>query len=119
MAARKAPPAPTPTDRPLERHFTVRNAAIELGLITDPDDGSDNTGERWLRDGFNRPADGSSGRKFPGFYMGRNLMFSESDLITITQIAREESEARLAAKERMPVSTGRPRRTRKPLANAA
>lgn len=90
MAATKAPPAPTqsPTElRVLERFFNVRNAAIELGL-TDPNEADDTTGQRWLRDGFNRPADGSKGHKFPGLYMGRELMFSESDLAEITRIAR-------------------------------
>ncbi|MET9012261.1 hypothetical protein ABZX74_15285 [Streptomyces olivaceoviridis] len=123
MAARKAPVAPTQTQAPaelpvLERFYNVRNAAIRLGL-TDANDPDDTSGQRWLRDGFNRPADGSKGRKFPGRYMGRHLIFSESDLITIDEIAREETEAQFKAKEQMPVSTGRPRRTRKALALAS
>lgn len=118
MAATKAPPAPTQSLtelRVLERFFNVRNAAIELGL-TDPKDPKDTTGQRWLRDGFNRPADGSKGRKFPGRYMGRELMFSESELAVIAEIALEETAARQAAKDTPPVSTGRPRRrgVRKP-----
>lgn len=112
MAATKAPPTQTTADR-LERHFTVRAAAIQLGLIANPKDPKDKKGERWLRDGFNRPEDGSRGRKFPGFYMGRELMFSESDLVVITQIAREDTAARLKAKDTPPVSTGRPRRVRR------
>ncbi|MEX3101183.1 MULTISPECIES: hypothetical protein [unclassified Streptomyces] len=111
MAATKAPPAPIPTDK-LEQHFNVAKAAAQLGL-TDPDNPDDKTGHRWLRDGFNRPEDGSKGRKFPGFYMGRELMFSESDLVVITQIAREETVVRQRAKDQMPVSTGRPRRLRR------
>lgn len=112
MAATKAPPAPTqtPAELPvLERFYNLRNAAIRLDL-TDPDDPEDTTGQRWLRDGFNRPADGSQGRKFPGRYMGRSLVFSESDLAVIDGIAREETEARQQAKDEPPVSTGRPRR---------
>lgn len=115
MAATKAPPAPTPTlaEVPvLETFYNLRKAAIQLGL-TDPDDPDDTTGQRWLRDGFNRPADGSKGRKFPGRYMGRNLVFSEANLAVIAQIALEETEVRQRAKGRMPVSTGRPRRVRR------
>lgn len=114
MAATKAPPAPTqsPTEPTLGRFYNLRNAAIRLDL-TDPDDPDDTTGQRWLRDGFNRPADGSQGRKFPGRYMGRNLVFSEADLAVIDEIALEETTVRLKAKEQMPVSTGRPRRARR------
>lgn len=115
MAATKAPPAPTQTraDLPaLGLFYNVRNAAIRLGL-TDPMDPDDTTGQRWLRDGFNRPFDGSKGRKFPGRYMGRELVFSEFDLAVIAEIALEETEERLKAKEKPPVSTGRPRRGRR------
>lgn len=128
MAATKAPPAPTQTRAELPAlglFYNVRAAAIRLGL-TDPDKPGDTTGQRWLRDGFNRPLDGSKGRKFPGRYMGRELVFSEADLAVIADIALEETEARLRAKEQMPVSTGRPRRTtarrataRKPASAAA
>ncbi len=112
MAPTKAPPAPTrtPAELPvLERFYNLRRAAIRLDL-TDPDKPEDTTGQRWLRDGFNRPADGSKGRKFPGRYMGRNLVFTEADLVVIAEIALEETAVRQQAKERMPVSTGRPRR---------
>lgn len=114
MAATKAPPAPirTPAEPVLGLFYNVRAAAIRLGL-TDPTDPSDTTGQRWLRDGFNRPYDGSKGRKFPGRYMGRELIFSEADLAVIDEIAREETEERLKAKEQPPVSTGRPRRVRR------
>jgi hypothetical protein len=113
VAATKTLPAPTPrTAEPaLDRFYNVRNAAIRLGL-TDPKIPDDTTGQSWLRDGFNRPEDGAEGRKFPGFYMSRQLMFSESDLAVITEIAREESEARQRAKDTPPVSTGRSRRLR-------
>ncbi|WP_037616320.1 hypothetical protein [Streptomyces aureus] len=115
MAATKTHPVPTqrtaePTPA-LENFYNVRNAAIRLGL-TDPELPDDTTGQSWLRDGYNRPEDGSAGRKFPGFYMSRQLMFSTSDLAVITEIARQESEARQRAKETPPVSTGRPRRLR-------
>ena len=114
MAARKATPAPTPTpaEPVLGTFYNVRNAAIRLGL-TDPSDPDDTTGQRWLRDGFNRPEDGTKGRKFPGLYMGRELMFSDSDLAEIAQIARQETEQRQRAKDTPPVSTGRPRRSRR------
>jgi hypothetical protein len=116
MAATKAPPALTQKTAELpvlENFYNVRAAAIRLGL-TDPDNPEDTTGQSWLREGFNRPLDGSNGRKFPGRYMGRLLIFSESDLIVIDEIAREETEARLKAKDTPPVSTGRPRRVRRP-----
>ncbi|MDX3515658.1 hypothetical protein PV755_43330 [Streptomyces caniscabiei] len=114
MAATKAPPAPirTPAEPVLGLFYNVRAAAVRLGL-TDPTDPGDTTGQRWLRDGFNRPFDGSKGRKFPGRYMGRELIFSEADLAVIDEIAREETEERLKAKEQPPVSTGRPRRVRR------
>ncbi|MDX3243485.1 hypothetical protein [Streptomyces sp. ME18-1-4] len=114
--ATKAPPAPTPTTAELpvlERFYNIRAATIRLGLA-DPNDPEDNTGQSWLREGFNRPLDGSNGRKFPGRYMGRNLIFSESELAVIAEIALEETEARLKAKDTPPVSTGRPRRVRRP-----
>lgn len=119
MAARKAPAAPTqtPAEQPvLERFYNLRTAAARLAL-TDPEDPDDTTGQRWLRDGFNRPLDGSKGRKFPGRRMGRRIIFSESDLAVIDEIACEETEAQFRAKEQPPVSTGRPRR-RKALALA-
>lgn len=114
MAATKAPPAPqkTPAEPVLGLFYNVRAAAIRLGL-TDPEKPGDTTGQRWLRDGFNRPFDGSKGRKFPGRYMGRELMFSEADLAVIAEISLEETEKRLKAKEQPPVSTGRPRRPRR------
>jgi hypothetical protein len=113
MAATKALPAPTPrTAEPaLKTFYNVRAAAIRLGL-TDPKDPKDTTGQSWLREGFNRPLDGSNGRKFPGRYMGRNLIFSESDLAVIDEIACEETEARQRERDTPPVSTGRPRRLR-------
>lgn len=104
----KAPPAHTPTDPVLENFYDVSQAAVRLGL-REPGDAS-KRGEKWLRDGFNRPEDGSKGRKFPGRYMAGRLKFSESDLAVIAQIALEETEARRKPKP----STGRPRRRRTP-----
>lgn len=114
MPATKAPPASalTPTEPGLGPFRNIRNAAIWLGL-TDPKDKEDTTGQRWLRDGFNRPLDGSKGRRFPGRYMGRELMFTKTELLLIAEIALEETEERLKAKWQMPVSTGRPRRARR------
>lgn len=109
MAATKAPPTLIPAEPTLDLFYNVRAAAIRLGL-TDPKKENDTTGQRWLRDGFNRPIDGSQGRKFPGRYMGRNLVFSEANLAVIDEIALEETEARMRAKEQAPVSTGRRRR---------
>jgi hypothetical protein len=103
----KAPPAPTPTEPVLETFYDVSQAAIRLGL-REPNDTS-KRGEKWLRDGFNRPEDGSKGRQFPGRYMAGRLKFSESDLAVIAEIALEESAARRKPKP----STGRPRRVRK------
>jgi hypothetical protein len=51
--------------------------------------------------------------------MGRDLMFSESELAVIADIALEESTARQKAKEKPPVSTGRPRRIRRTAAAPA
>jgi hypothetical protein len=65
MAAIKAPDAPTPTnptDQPvLVEFYDVAEAAVLLKLRA-PDDLS-NKGEKWLRDGYNRPSDGSKGRQ--------------------------------------------------------
>ena len=107
MPATKAPPArtqKTPAEPVLENFYDVSQAAIRLGLRKKDEPGK--RGEKWLRDGYNRPEDGSKGRKFPGRYMGGQLMFSESELAAITEIALEES----AARKKPRPSTGRPRR---------
>lgn len=109
MAGRK-PPSPT-AEPVLESFYNLRNAAVWFDLA-DPDDPEDTNGQRWLRDGFNRPADGSKGRKFPGQYMAGQLVFSDSNLAVIAQIAAEETEVRQKAREKPEPSTGRPRRTR-------
>lgn len=109
MPATKAPPArtkTTPAEPVLEIFYDVSQAAVRLGLREPLDPGK--RGEKWLRDGFNRPDDGSKGRKFPGRYMAGRLKFSESELAVIAEIALEESAARQKPKP----STGRPRRRR-------
>jgi hypothetical protein len=120
MAATKAPDAPTPipTDEPplLAEFFDVGWAAVKLGLKTaEEHKAGSKVGEKWLRDGYNRPADRSKGRPFPGRYMAGCLKFTEADLIEITEIALEESEAKRQAKAnaKPKPSTGRPRRLRK------
>jgi hypothetical protein len=85
----------------------VSAAAVRLGL-REPDDTSA-CGEKWLRDGYNRPADGSKGRQFPGRYMAGRLKFTEADLAEIAEIALEESDAKRQAKARPRPSTGRRR----------
>lgn len=108
----KAPPATAPTAEPvLENFYDVGQAAVKLGLKTQKQhDAGSKLGEKWLRDGYNRPEDGSKGRKFPGRYMAGRLKFSESELAVIAEISLEESTARQQAKPKP--STGRPRRRR-------
>lgn len=107
--ATKAPPrsASTPTElKPLVPEFyDVSEAAVRLGLREPGASGQ--AGEKWLRDGFNRPLDGSKGKPFPGRYLAGKLKFTEADLAQIAQIALEESEAR---RNKPRPSTGRPRR---------
>lgn len=110
MAATKAPPAPTPAEPILDRFYNLKQAAVRLGLATE--DPGDEAGQRWLMDGFRRPADGSKGRPFPGRKMSGRLIFSESDLAVIVQIAFEETEAKKRADATPKPSTGRPRRRR-------
>jgi hypothetical protein len=116
MAAIEAPDAPTPNDEAgLAEDYDVGWAAVKLGLKTEAEHlAGSKTGEKWLRDGYNRPSDGSKGRQFPGRYMAGRLKFTEDDLAVIAQIALEESEAKRQAREnaRPRPSTGRPRRTR-------
>ncbi|MFD5709553.1 hypothetical protein ACFWHW_04010 [Streptomyces pharetrae] len=119
MAATKAPNAPTqtiPTEAPvLVEFFDVGWAAVKLGLKTEAEhNAGSKVGEKWLRDGYNRPIDGSKGRPFPGRYMAGQLKFTSADLVAISQIALEESEAKRQAKAAATPrpSTGRPRRLR-------
>lgn len=76
--SRKAPPTP------LENYYNVGLAAVRLGLKTQEEhEAGSKKGERWLRDGANRPEDGSKGEMFPHRRMSRELQFSDSDLAYI------------------------------------
>lgn len=110
MATRQTHLAPTPTKTTdaLENIYDLKAATVRLALATP--DPADEDGQRWLRDGFNRPIDGSKGRKFPGQYMSGKLTFTESQLAEILQISFEETAAKQQAKPKP--STGRPRRIR-------
>jgi hypothetical protein len=70
------------------------------------------TGVDWLRRGVNRAADGSEGQPFPSVYLAGQLMFSDSHLAAIVQIAAEE-------RERRPAASKHARRPRKPRAATA
>ncbi len=110
----KAPPTRSTSDEPvLEDHHTVAEAAVRLNLRKKDDPSK--RGEKWLRDGFNRPEDGSKGEPFPGRYMAGQLMFSDSDLAVISRISHEES---LLRRQRSSVSTGRRRRVKRELATS-
>lgn len=110
--ARKAPPTL------LENFYNVGQAAVRLGLKTQEEhEAGSEKGERWLRDGCNRPEDGSKGEPFPHRRMGRELQFSDSDLAHIaathanapTQGARRSTRKRVAAR---PVESRVPRQVR-------
>ncbi|MFJ4845983.1 hypothetical protein [Streptomyces sp. NPDC088733] len=75
---RDSPPAA------LEGFYNIKKAAIRLGL-NDGTDPKDESGHRWLRDGCNRPIDGSKGPQFPHRRMCGQLIFSDSDLAWITE----------------------------------
>lgn len=87
MPTRKAPPT---SALKLERFYTVKEAAswFKLDGSDDPDKQDSQGGERWLRDGVNRPLDGSKGTPFPHHRIGRRLLFSESDLAQIAAMHR-------------------------------
>lgn len=95
MATSQAPPS-----KPLvlEHFHNVSQAAIRLGLRPPEEDSK--RGEKWLRDGVNRPADGSEGTPFPGRYMAGRLMFSDSDLAAIAEIQRIAPPPRRGRKPR-------------------
>jgi len=103
--ARKAPPTL------LENFYNVGQAAVRLGFKTQEEHAAGSTkGERWLRDGCNRPEDGSKGEPFPHHRLNRELMFSDSDLAHIaamhrnvpTQGARRGSRRRAATRPAEP-----------------
>lgn len=116
---RKASPTP------LENFYNVGLAAVRLGFKTQEEHEAKSTkGERWLRDGANRPEDGSKGEPFPHRRMNRELMFSESDLAEIaamhrnapTQGARRGSRRRPTRRSAEAVT---PQLDREPLKSAA
>lgn len=121
--SRKAPPTQ------LENFYNVGQAAVRLGLKTQAEhDAGSIKGEKWLRNGANRPEDGSKGEMFPHRRMGRELQFSDSDLAHIaamhfnapTQGARRGSRKRAAsrpAEARVPRQQAAPEPAR--LANVA
>lgn len=87
MPTRKAPP--TKALKLLERFYNVGEAAVRLNFKTQEEhDAGSTKGERWLRDGANRPEDGSKGKPFPHFRMNGCLMFSDSDLAEIAEMHR-------------------------------
>ena len=90
----RSPRAATVTK--LENFYTVKQAAKKLIPVDldDPEavDETDETGERWLRDGVNR-------KGWPHHRFGRRLMFSDSDLAEIAKMHRNA-----------PTRAGRPRR---------
>lgn len=93
MPATKAPPLMV-----LENFHSVSEAAIRLGLRK-PDEMDKHgkpskKGEKWLRDGANRPKDGSEGEPFPHTRLAGQLMFSDSHLARIAQINENKPETR-------------------------
>ncbi|MCW7941605.1 hypothetical protein AAW14_06035 [Streptomyces hygroscopicus] len=73
----------------LERFHNVGEAAVRMGFKTQAEhDAGSTKGERWLRDGANRPEDGSKGTPFPHVRMNGCLMFSDSDLAEIAEMHR-------------------------------
>lgn len=98
----------------LENFYNVGLAAVRLGFKTEKEhNAGSKKGERWLRDGANRPEDGSKGTPFPHHRMNRELMFSESNLAEIsamhfnapTQGARRGSRRRPTRRSAEPITT--------------
>lgn len=90
---------PRPTAPPvLETFHTVSQAAIRLGLRL-PEDKS-KKGEKWLRDGVNRPEDGSKGTPFPCHRLIGQLLFSDSDLAAIADMHRNQRDGRSRPRKR-------------------
>jgi hypothetical protein len=75
MTTRRTAPAQ------LETFYNVKQATVKLGIATE--DPADERGQRWLRDGVNRKHN-----PFPHHRLGRQLMFSESDLAEIAAMHR-------------------------------
>jgi hypothetical protein len=73
-----------------------------------------NCGVRWLRDGANRPEDGSKGPVFPHHRLGKALQFSRQDRAEIRamhrvpgQRGRRPAAARKTTASKQPVTAGR------------
>ncbi|MCZ7413100.1 hypothetical protein [Streptomyces sp. WMMC897] len=87
-----APPKNAPPV--LENYYTVGLAAIRLGLKTQAEhEAGSKKGERWLRDGVNRPH-----APFPAHRMSGQLMFSDSDLAEIAEMNRGVADKRSGRK---------------------
>ncbi|MFF0777033.1 hypothetical protein [Streptomyces sp. NPDC003720] len=87
MPTRKVPPTKQPLK--LEGFHTVGEAAVRMNFKTQAEhDAGSTKGERWLRDGCNRPEDGSEGQPFPHHRMNGCLMFSDTDLAEIAAMHR-------------------------------
>jgi hypothetical protein len=90
----------------LENFHTVPEAAIRLGLRKKEDPSK--KGEKWLRDGANRPENGSKGPRFPHRRMAGQLLFSDSDLATIGELSRNAPQGRALYTRRRRPATARP-----------
>jgi hypothetical protein len=106
--SRKTPPAP------LENFYNVGEAAVRMNFKTQAEhEAGSSKGERWLRDGANRPEDGSKGKPFPHFRMNGNLMFSDSNLAEIAAMHRNaptqgaRRRTRRAPRKQAPTPIGR------------
>lgn len=113
--SRKAPPTQ------LENFYNVGLAAVRLGLKTQEEHEAGSTkGERWLRDGCNRPEDGSKGEQFPHRRMSRELQFSDSDLAYIAAMHANAPRqgARRNTRKRAASRPAEARPLRQPLAAA-
>ena len=87
-----------PTTPVLETFHTVSEAAVRLNLRK-PEDTS-KKGEKWLRDGVNRPEDGSKGEPFPCHRLAGQLLFSDSDLAYIAGMHRNQRDGRSRPRKR-------------------
>ncbi|WP_406336579.1 hypothetical protein OG814_33140 [Streptomyces zaomyceticus] len=93
--ATKTRPTATPV---LETFHTVSEAAVRLNLRK-PEDTS-KKGEKWLRDGVNRPEDGTKGTPFPCHRLAGQLLFSDSDLAAIADMHRNQRDGRSGPRKR-------------------
>jgi hypothetical protein len=94
----------------LENFHNLKQACERLGL-SDPKDPEDKRGQKWLRDGVNRPEDGSKGPRFPCTRMAGQLKFSDSQLAEIAGYCANKVDGRSGPR--------RPRRKTRQLKSAA